>query len=375
MSVDSLEATKTGGAALRGLPDPGPVASDRVASDLLRHHAAVQWRKAAITLALAALLAALFVLDVNSGPAGIGPLDLLRALIRPEEVPTGTRVIVWNIRVPVAAMALLIGALLGLAGAQMQTILGNPLADPFTLGVSSAASVGAALAITLGVSALPVAGPALVTANAFVFAVAASLIVFGLTRIRGVSPETMILFGIALMFAANAVLGLLQYRSSESQLAQIVFWMMGSLTRATPDKLAVAAAVLMLSVALFWRWRSALTALRMGDDRAASLGVDVVRLRLMAFLLVALIAATSVAFVGVIGFIGLVGPHIARLLVGEDQRWFLPVAMLASAALLSGASIVSRTITPGVIYPIGIITALVGVPFFVALVLGRRRVL
>jgi len=214
-----------------------------------------------------------------------------------------------------------------------------------------------------------------VTANAFVFAVAASLIVFGLTRIRGVSPETMILFGIALMFAANAVLGLLQYRSSESQLAQIVFWMMGSLTRATPDKLAVAAAVLMLSVALFWRWRSALTALRMGDDRAASLGVDVARLRLMAFLLVALIAATSVAFVGVIGFIGLVGPHIARLLVGEDQRWFLPVAMLASAALLSGASIVSRTITPGVIYPIGIITALVGVPFFVALVLGRRRVL
>jgi iron complex transport system permease protein len=222
---------------------------------------------------------------------------------------------------------------------------------------------------------VPVAGPALVTANAFVFAVGASLIVFGLTRLRGVSPETMILFGIALMFAANAVLGLLQYRSSETQLAQIVFWMMGSLGRAAPDKLAIAAAVLALSVALFWRWRAALTALRMGDDRAASLGVDVVRLRLLAFLLVALMAATSVAFVGVIGFIGLVGPHIARLLVGEDQRWFLPVAILASAALLSAASIVSRTITPGVIYPIGIITALVGVPFFLALVMGRRRVL
>jgi len=368
MNIGAQEAHDIGGAARSGPSNPG-------ATTLLRSHAAAQWRKGAITATLAATLAGLVLLDVNSGPAGIGPADLVRAILWPDSVPVGTQVIVWNIRLPVAAMALLIGALLGLGGAQMQTILANPLADPFTLGVSSAASVGAALAITLGVSALPVAGPALVTANAFVFAVGASLIVFGLTRLRGVSPETMILFGIALMFASNAVLGLLQYRSSETQLAQIVFWMMGSLTRATPDKLAIAATVLALSVALFWRWRAALTALRMGDDRAASLGVDVVRLRLMAFLLVALIAATSVAFVGVIGFIGLVGPHIARLLVGEDQRWFLPVAMLASAALLSGASIVSRTITPGVIYPIGIITALVGVPFFVALVLGRRRVL
>jgi iron complex transport system permease protein len=363
-------ASNAGGAA-----PSGPSAPQTSSRALLSRHAAAQLRKGAITLALAALVAGLFVLDVNSGPAGIGPADLLRTLLWPDAVPTGTRVIVWNIRLPVAAMALLVGALLGLAGAQMQTILGNPLADPFTLGVSSAASVGAALAITLGISAVPIAGPALVTANAFVFAVGASLIVFGLTRLRGVSPETMILFGIALMFAANAVLGLLQYRSSETQLAQIVFWMMGSLGRANPDKLAIAAAVLALSVALFWRWRAALTALRMGDDRAASLGVDVVRLRLLAFLLVALMAATSVAFVGVIGFIGLVGPHIARLLVGEDQRWFLPAAMLASAALLSAASIVSRTITPGVIYPIGIITALVGVPFFLALVMGRRRVL
>lgn len=348
---------------------------DSTADELLRDHAARQWRKGAITVAMSVLVMVLFVWDVNSGPAGISPTQLMQAILRPESVSVGTQVIVWDIRLPIAAMAVLVGAMLGLAGAQMQTILGNPLADPFTLGVSSAASVGAALAITLGVSAVPIAGPALVTANAFVFALGASLIVFALTRVRGVSPETMILFGIALMFAANAVLGLLQYRSSESQLAQIVFWMMGSLTRASPDKLAIAGVAFGVSLALFWRWRAALTALRMGDDRAASLGVDVVRLRLYTFLLVAVLAATSVAFVGVIGFVGLVGPHIARLLVGEDQRWFLPASMLAGAALLSGASIVSRVMNPGVIYPIGIITALVGVPFFVMLVLSRRRVL
>ncbi|MDD7973112.1 FecCD family ABC transporter permease [Roseinatronobacter alkalisoli] len=342
---------------------------------LLWAHQARHRRKAVITLSALILLAVLVIMDFGSGPAAISPPDLLRALFMPDTISGGTRVIVWNIRLPVALMALAVGAMLGLAGAQMQTILGNPLADPFTLGVSSSASVGAAVAITLGLSVVPVAGTALVTLNAFVFACGASLLVFSLTRIRGVTPETMILFGIALMFSANAVLGLLQYSSSESQLTMIVFWMMGSLTRASMDKVYIASGVLGVGVFFFWRMRHALTALRMGDDRAASLGVDVSRLRLWAFIVIALLAATSVAFVGVIGFVGLVGPHIARLLVGEDQRYFLPLSMIASACLLVAASILSRTITPGVIYPIGIITALIGVPFFLALVLGRRKVM
>ncbi len=368
--MSSSDVVNIDGGALRAAVTP-----QQGVNAMLGVHQARHRRKATITISAFVLLTALVVVDFNSGPAAIGPLDLLRALFLPDTISGRTRVIVWNIRLPVALMALVVGAMLGLAGAQMQTILGNPLADPFTLGVSSSASVGAALAITLGLSVVPVAGTALVTLNAFVFACGASLLVFGLTRIRGVTPETMILFGIALMFAANAVLGLLQYSSSESQLTMIVFWMMGSLTRASLDKVYIAAAVLNIGVFFFWRWRYALTALRMGDDRAASLGVDVTRLRLWAFIVIALLAATSVAFVGVIGFIGLVGPHIARLLVGEDQRYFLPLSMITSACLLAAASIMSRMITPGVVYPIGIITALIGVPFFLALVLGRRRIM
>ena len=181
------------------------------------------------------------------------------------------------------------------------------------------------------------------------------------------------LVGIALFFTFNALLAFIQYQSSETQLQQIVFWMMGSLARASWTKIAVCAGLLalILPVCISRNWM--LTALTMGDDRAASLGIPVARLRLEMLACISLLASTAVSFVGTIGFIGLVGPHIARLLVGEDQRFFLPVAAASGAVILSVASTLSKAITPGVIYPIGIITALVGVPFFLSLILSVRR--
>lgn len=297
---------------------------------------------------------------------------MLRTLIDPQSASPRLSVIVWDLRLPIALMALAIGAMLGLAGAGMQTILSNPLADPFTLGVSAAATVGASVAIVTGWSVLPGAGPFIVTANAFVFALGASLILFFMTKLRGVSAETMILVGIALLFTCNAITALLQYRSNEVQLTQIVFWTLGSLARATWTKVGVAALLIALALPFFLMRGWALTALRLGDERAESLGIRVDRLRLEILIATSLLAAVSVSFVGGIGFIGLVGPHIARLLVGEDQRFFLPVATLASATLLSLASSLSKAITPGVIYPIGIITALIGVPFFFSLVMSIR---
>ncbi|KJV10225.1 iron-siderophore ABC transporter permease [Elstera litoralis] len=341
------------------------------AASVASHRARSRGRQGILLLLLLACGLSL-ALDIATGPGKLDMATIFTALFQPETVDPRSRIIIWDIRLPVALMALLIGSMLGLAGAQMQTILGNPLADPFTLGLSSAASVGASLAIVFGFSVLPVAGPFILTANAFVFALGAALAVFALTRLRGVTPETMILFGIALMFTFNALLGLLQYRASETQLTHIVFWMLGSLGRANWDKIAVAAAVSLIVMPLMWRDRWRLTALRVGDDRAASLGVDVGRLRLRMLVLVALLSAVAVSFVGVIGFIGLVGPHIARMLVGEDQRFFAPAAFLAGGLLMSVTSIVSKSLVPGVIYPIGIITALVGVPFFVSLILSRR---
>lgn len=209
--------------------------------------------------------------------------------------------------------------------------------------------------------------------NAFIMAMGASLLIHLLSQRRGVTTETVVLLGIALVFTFNALLALLQFFASEQALGAVVFWMMGSLTKANWHKLAITAAVLLVCLPLFARRAWALTTLRLGDEKAASFGIDVRRLRLETMLLVALLAAVPVAFVGTIGFIGLVGPHIARMVIGEDQRFFLPASALAGAALLSASSVVSKSLIPGLIFPISIVTALVGVPFFFSLILTNRR--
>ena len=331
------------------------------------------FRKSMFVLGALLILAIAVCVDVGVGPGLYSPAEVLTALFSPDSVAPKLSLIVWDIRLPVALMAVLVGAMLGIAGAQMQTILHNPLADPFTLGISSAASFGAALAIALGVGLWPGSGSFLVTVNAFIFALATSLVLFVFTRMRGVTIETFVLVGIALFFTFNALLAFIQYRSSEAQLQQIVFWMMGSLGRASWTKIAICAGLLALVIPLSLLRNGMMTALAMGDDRAASLGVPVSRLRLEMLASISLLAATATAFVGTIGFVGLVGPHIARMILGEDQRFFLPGSVLAGALLLSVTSIVSKSIIPGVVFPIGIITALVGVPFFISLILSNVR--
>ncbi|MEZ0168583.1 FecCD family ABC transporter permease [Microvirga sp. TS319] len=337
-----------------------------------RYHRRTLQRLAYVAGAIA-LLALALIIDVSVGPGNFSLREVAGTILDPGSYGDKLDVIVWNVRLPVAIMAILVGAMLGIAGAQMQTILNNPLADPFTLGISSAASFGAALAIAVGVSLVPFAGAFLVTANAFLFALATSVILFLFTRMRGVTIETFVLVGIAMFFTFNALLAFIQYQSSETQLQQIIFWMMGSLARATWTKIAVCIVLLALVIPICMKRSWMLTALTMGDERASSLGVPVARLRLEMLACISILASTAVAFVGTIGFIGLVGPHIARMLVGEDQRYFLPVSAASGAIILSVASTLSKGITPGVIYPIGIITALVGVPFFLSLILSVRR--
>ncbi|TIM59997.1 MAG: iron ABC transporter permease, partial [Mesorhizobium sp.] len=200
----------------------------------------------------------------------------------------------------------------------MQTILNNPLASPFTLGISAAASFGAALALAFGVALIPAAIEYIVPLNAFVVAMLTALVIHLLSLKRGVTVETIVLLGIALVFTFNALLSLVQYLSSEQALAAVVFWTMGSLTKATWPKLIITSLILLATLPIFVRRAWALTALRLGEDKAASFGVKVARLRLETMMMVSLLAAIPVAFVGTIGFIGLVGPHIARMLIGED---------------------------------------------------------
>lgn len=348
-------------------PAPGFAAGAAIA-----HYRRRTRRRVAI-LAATAVLAALGALaDISIGPGNFPLARVLDAILDPGSQGDRLHMIVWDLRMPVALAAVLIGAMLATAGAQMQTILDNPLAEPFTLGLAAAASFGAALAIVTGVGLIPGAGASMVAAHAFAFALLASLGLFAVSRWHGGGTSMIVMVGIAILFTFNALLAFLEYGASEVKLQQIVFWIMGSLQRATWPKLAVCAAVLAAGAAwsMLRAWQ--LTALRLGETRARSLGVPVTRLRLEALVVVSLLAATAVAFVGTIGFIGLVGPHIARLLIGEDQRLLLPLAALVGAAVLSLASILSKTITPGVIYPIGMITSLIGIPVFLAIVFGRR---
>ena len=299
-------------------------------------------RKRLILGALTLLLLGSVLLDLALGPASYSLSEVLGALFSPDSAAPQVRVVMWDIRLPVALMAVAVGAALSLAGAQMQTILNNPLASPFTV-------------------------------NAFIMAMLSALLIHFLSLHRGVTAETIVLLGIALVFTFNALLALVQFFATEQAVAAVVFWTMGSLTKATWPKLGVICLIILITLPIFAKRAWALTALRLDDDKAASFGINVRGLRFQTLIMVSLLASFPVAFVGTIGFIGLVGPHIARMLIGEDQRFFLPASLLTGALILSASSVVSKTLIPGAIFPIGVVTSLIGVPFFISLILGGKK--
>lgn len=329
-------------------------------------------KKQALLFTLTLALLATITTTILYGSVPLTLNDIWQALVTPAQVNQQTHVVIWELRLPIATMAALIGASLGLAGAYMQTILGNPLAEPFTLGISGGAAFGAATVIVLGIT-LPAAPTLSITFGAWTAALATGLLIALAARLPRTGTERLILLGIALVFGFNALLALLQYFASTEALAQIVFWTMGSLTRATWAACATIAVTLLIvaPVGLKNSWK--LTALRLGDDRARGMGINVTKVRALTLIGVCLLAATAVAFAGVIGFIGLLGPHVARRLVGEDQRYFAPASMLAGATLLTLAHLVSLLILPGIALPVGIVTAVVGVPVFLILVLSHKR--
>ncbi|WP_318459643.1 FecCD family ABC transporter permease [Photobacterium leiognathi] len=321
-------------------------------------------------MAIALVIA--WVIDTATGPSQIGLNHIFSALFQPEVLDPVQQVIIFDVRIPYALMAIVVGAALGLAGAEMQTSLNNPLASPFTLGIGAAATLGAAVAILFDWSWLPFRFDYILTLFAFAFALLASLLVVVLSRSQGASVNTVILFGISLFFALNALVSLLMFVADSNALQQIVFWTMGSLVRANNEKVLIVALVFAVCFPLSMRQAWAMTAIRSGEDQARSIGIRVERMRLMVLLRVSLLTAVAVAFVGEIGFVGLVGPHITRMLLGEDHRFFLPGSAIAGALLLSLASIASKGLIPGVILPIGIVTSLIGIPFFMSLILSSK---
>jgi iron complex transport system permease protein len=341
-------------------------------ADSVHNYRRLTQRRVACLVAVTAMIACSLLFDLRSGPSGLSIAALLHTVFDPASADPATNVIVWQIRLPYAVMALVVGASLGLSGAEMQTILNNPLASPYTLGVSAAAAFGASLAIVLDIAIPGISQTWIVSANAFLFALLSALLLDTVARWRGMSTAGVVLMGIALVFAFHALVSLMQFIASADALQGLVFWTLGSLARADWTKVGVLGAALALALPMSMRNAWTLTALRLGEDRAASFGIDVRRLRLGTLLRVSVLSALAVSFVGTIGFVGLIAPHIARTVFGEDHRFYLPGSMLVGALMLSLASIASKLIIPGVLIPVGIVTALVGIPLFLGIVVRSQ---
>lgn len=332
-------------------------------------------------LLLGLLLLAAGLASLASGTVIIHPLDTLRALgavFGWAEVPAEVGLIVEHIRLPRMLMGLLVGATLALTGAVMQGLFRNPLADPGLIGVSSGAALGAALMIVLGgalLGSLPAwLMPYATVIGAFFGGVATTLLVYRLGQSpQGISVASMLLAGIAIAAISGAFVGLLSYLADDAMLRTLTFWNMGSLGSATYERVGV----LSLCCALVW-WRlprqaRALNAMLLGESEARHLGVNLERVKRELVLLTALGVGACVAVSGLIGFIGLVVPHLVRLLLGADHRRVLPASMLLGGALLLLADVAARLVIAPAELPIGILTALLGAPFFLMLLLSARR--
>ena len=278
--------------------------------------------------------------------------------------------IVWDFRLHRVLFAVCAGFGLAVAGSVMQGILRNPLASPFTLGIASAATTGASIAIVLGAGVA--GGEYLVIGNAFLFALLAALAIYGMARYRGIGSETMVLAGIAVMYLFSAVTSLLQYVGTAEELQAVVFWMFGSVGKSTWPKLGLVTLVIACTVPylIYRAWD--LNALAEGDEVAAGLGVPVERSMMVFMMVASLITAVIICFTGTIGFIGLVAPHITRMAIGGDYRTLIPASGLVGAVLLLAADSVGRSILAPQVLPVGIVTAFLGVPFFIYLFMHRR---
>ncbi|MBP2701252.1 FecCD family ABC transporter permease [Photobacterium lucens] len=338
--------------------------------ELKAHYTRARNKK--IALIVLVILSVLCVIaDVLIGSQGLSFNQVITAIFSPSHSAIASKVIVWDIRMPMSLMAPFIGGALALAGAQMQTTLHNPLADPYTFGVSAAAGFGASLVIT-NVIAIPfVPAQYQIAVMAFIMCLLTTLLIAGISSIKRISIEGVMLFGVAVMFAYDSLLIMMQYIASETQLQTLVFWQMGSLDRGSWEKIIILAILLPIVLLIMMKdaWR--LSSLKMGQERAEAMGVNVKRLRMKTLVLVSIITSLSVSFVGAVGFVGLVAPHIARMILGEDQRFFLPASFLVGAVLLELASIASKAIMPGIILPLTVVMSIVGIPFFIFLVIKR----
>ncbi len=334
-------------------------------------------KKRLILWAMVPVLAGVAFISLGSGAMDITLSELVSILLERffparSEVEPLQYITIWELRLPVIMMALLAGTALGMAGTGMQAILNNPLASPYTLGISSAAGFGAALAIIFGNEVVPGGFDFMVAASAFFFSCIAFGFIYMVARIKGGSFGAMLFAGIALMYLFSALLALVQYFAPEEVLQQIVFWMFGSFDSATWTKVLIVAVLVLGAGGFLAKNAWQLTALKFGDDLALGMGIDTQRLRTSTVICTSLLTTAAVCFCGVIGFIGLVAPHWARMLLGEDNRFVIPGSCLIGGILLIAADTIGKMVIAPYVLPVGIVTSFIGAPFFLYLIMRSR---
>lgn len=333
-------------------------------------------------LVLLCLLALTILIALFIGTLGpIGPGDPERISFQdalgaifglPGDRPAYYDTVFWDVRIPRVLLAGLVGAALACAGTAMQAVFRNPMADPYIVGVSSGASLGAVVAGLSGITSLAVLGSVMTPALAFGTAIVTVFAVYSLGTVRGkVYVDTLLLSGVAIAAFLGAVVSFLIYFNSQ-EYHRIIFWLLGSLSLASWSSVAVLVCAVAVGLASVFLFSRDLNALLLGEETAHNLGANPETLKTLMLVVAAVMTAAAVAFTGVIGFVGLIVPHMVRILVGADHRILVPAATLTGAIFLIWADAIARTVIAPTELPVGIITALCGGPFFLYL-LRRSR--
>ncbi len=334
-------------------------------------------RKVMLIGGTALLLGVALVVAISLGAAHVPMLDVAKSLVS-MAVSKRFDIIVWQIRLPQALAAMVAGAGLAVSGAVMQSILRNPLGSPFTLGISHAAAFGAAFSVMLlgsgvmgssQVGSISITNPYLTTGAAFVCSLAATGMIIMVSRLRGATPETMILTGVALGALFTAGTMFLQFFADDVQLAAMVFWTFGDTARASWSELGILAGVTgpasLYFMANGWNYN----AIDAGDETARGLGVRVDRMRITGMLVASLVTSVIIAYLGIIGFVGLVVPHMVRRMLGGDHRFLLPATILLGALLLLVSDTAARLMLAPHVLPVSVLTAFMGAPLFMYLII------
>ncbi|MHB0911851.1 MAG: FecCD family ABC transporter permease [Armatimonadota bacterium] len=315
-------------------------------------------------LLLAVLLAASAVVSMGLGSTHISPMDVLRSLTG--HAPEGLGVIIWELRLPRIAMALLVGASLAVAGALMQSFFHNPMADPYVVGASSGAALAAVAALSIG---MQMSG---VSMLAVIGGLASTYLVYTLSRRSGKLPTGLLLLtGIAVGGIMQALTAYLLLKSPGAEMRQVLSWLMGSLSTSNWSRVLTLLPYSVLGLVLATAWHRELNALALGEEAAHSLGVPLEKTKQLMLFTASLLASASVAVAGVVAFVGLIVPHLMRLLVGPNHRVLLPACVLGGGLVLIWADVLARTLVAGSELPIGVVTTVLGSVFFLYL-LSRK---